>query len=116
MLDEGQQAILGAPGKLEAAVQRPQASAFGEDAYPTLAEKAAALLESLAIGHPFVDGNKRIAFTAADTFLRLNGVTRELAENATYDLVVQVASGTTRGVDVIAARLRELYAPDLDDR
>ena len=52
MLDEGQQAILGAPGKLEAVVQRPEASAFGEDAYPTLAEKAAALPESLAIGQP----------------------------------------------------------------
>jgi death-on-curing protein len=46
-------------GLLEAAIARPQASAFSEDAYPTLLEKAAALLHSLLLNHPFVDGNKR---------------------------------------------------------
>lgn len=116
MLEEGKSAVLGSPDKLEAAVMRPQSTAFGEDAYPSLAEKAAALLESIAIGHPFLDGNKRAAFVAMDTLLRLRGVTKELAENATYDLVIGVASGAIRGVDVIASRLRELYAPDLDGR
>jgi death-on-curing protein len=116
MLEEGQQAILGAPAKLEAAVLRPQSSAFGEDAYPTLVEKAAALLESLAIGHPFIDGNKRIAFAAMDTFLRLNGVARDIDEDAGYDFVIAVASGELRGVPDIAARLRQLFAPDLDER
>jgi death-on-curing protein len=61
-------------GLLESAVMRPQASAFGEDAYPTLAEKGAALLHSLALNHPFVDGNKRTATLAMLTFLELNGV------------------------------------------
>ncbi len=55
-------------GLLEAALYRPQSGY-----YKDLLEKAAALLESLAMNHPFVDGNKRIAFFATDTFLRLNG-------------------------------------------
>ena len=53
---------------LEAAVLRP-AMGYYEDIF----EEAAALMESLAVNHPFVDGNKRIAFAAADVFLRLHG-------------------------------------------
>ena len=56
------------PGALEAALFRPQTGY-----YKDIVAKAAALLESLAINHPFVDGNKRIAFAAADVFLRING-------------------------------------------
>jgi len=56
------------PGALEAALYRPQTGYYDD----ILAE-AAALLESLAINHPFVDGNKRIAYAAADVFLRING-------------------------------------------
>jgi len=56
------------PGALEAALFRPQ-TGYYED----IVAEAAALIESLAINHPFVDGNKRIAFAAADVFLRING-------------------------------------------
>lgn len=56
------------PGALEAAIIRPQMGY-----YETVLEQAAALLESLAMNHPFIDGNKRVAFAVADTFLRLNG-------------------------------------------
>lgn len=56
------------PGALEAALFRPQ-TGYYED---TVAE-AAALMESLAINHPFIDGNKRMAFAATDVFLRING-------------------------------------------
>ncbi len=56
------------PGALEAALFRPQTGY-----YKDLVAEAAALMESLAINHPFVDGNKRIAFAAADVFLRING-------------------------------------------
>lgn len=55
-------------GALEAALFRPQ-TGYYED----IVAEAAALMESLAINHPFVDGNKRIAFAAADVFLRING-------------------------------------------
>jgi death-on-curing protein len=60
---------------LEAAVNRPQ-----NGYYADLTEEAAALLESLLINHPFVDGNKRTAFAACDVFLRLNG--RRIVGNA----------------------------------
>ena len=56
------------PGALEAALFRPQ-TGYYED----IVAEAAALIESLAINHPFVDSNKRIAFAAADVFLRING-------------------------------------------
>lgn len=55
-------------GALEAAIFRPQTGYYAD----AVAE-AAALMESLAINHPFVDGNKRVAFAAADVFLRING-------------------------------------------
>ena len=58
---------------LEAAAGRPQVTVFGEDAYPSLAEKAAALLHSLARNHPFADGNKRTAAVAAIFMLAING-------------------------------------------
>ena len=56
------------PGALEAALFRPQTGYYDD-----IVAEAAALLESLAVNHPFVDGNKRIAFAAADVFLRING-------------------------------------------
>jgi len=57
---------------LESAVYRPQQSAFGEDAYPTIIEKAAALFESLGQNHSFQNANKRTAFTTMVVFLRYN--------------------------------------------
>ncbi len=61
-------------GGLESAVARPQSSALGNDAYPTLIDKASAMLQSLILNHPFYDGNKRTAFIAAGLFLHLNGI------------------------------------------
>ncbi len=58
---------------LESAVARPLASYDGEDLYKTIFDKAAALLHSLLKNHPFVDGNKRTALSAAGIFLRMNG-------------------------------------------
>jgi death-on-curing protein len=60
-------------GALESAVAQPRATFGGEDLYPTLAAKAGALGYSLALNHAFVDGNKRVAHAALETFLVLNG-------------------------------------------
>lgn len=60
-------------GLLESALARPKASVFGQDAYPDVWGKAAALMESLARNHALVDGNKRIAWYAAWVFLQING-------------------------------------------
>ncbi len=60
-------------GLLESAVARPRATFDGIDLYPTLFDKAAALLESLMVNHPFIEGDKRTAITAASLFLLRNG-------------------------------------------
>lgn len=65
--------LLSDPGLLASAVMRPQATAFGEDAYPTLWLKVGALFHSVCSNHAFVDGNKRTAVVAAITMLNLNG-------------------------------------------
>nr|WP_108871183.1 type II toxin-antitoxin system death-on-curing family toxin [Tessaracoccus timonensis] len=80
-------------GLLEAAAHRPAASLWGDDAYPSLELKAAALLDSLVNNHPLVDGNKRLGWLAALVFLDLNGVWIEAPDDDAYDLVIEVASG-----------------------
>ena len=90
-------------GLLEAAVARPWASAFGEEAYPTLHLKAAALLHSLARDHALVDGNKRLALSAVLAFYGVNGHRLTLTNDEAYDLVVAVAAGDLPDVDDSAA-------------
>ncbi|MFC6333272.1 type II toxin-antitoxin system death-on-curing family toxin [Paenibacillus septentrionalis] len=79
------------PNLLESAVHRPQSSVFGEDAYPTIFDKAAALFQSLGQNHPFHNANKRTAFTALVIFLRYNGLHFKMdskkAEDFTVDMV-----------------------------
>jgi death-on-curing protein len=66
---------------------------FGEDAYPDLHTKAAALLHSLARNHAFVDGDKRVAWLSVGAFYWINGMLLDAAEDPAYDLVIAVASG-----------------------
>ena len=95
-------------GLLGAAAVRPQVSAFGEDAYPDVWGKAAALLQSIVKNHPLVDGNKRLGWLATAVFLHINGLTAERAGNdAVYELVMSVAEGS-REIGVIADDLRQL--------
>ena len=97
-------------GLLGAAAARPQASAFGEDAYPDAWTKAAALLHSVVNNHPLVDGNKRLGWLATAVFLELNDASVSAAGNdAVYDLVMTVAS-TDIAIDRIAAALRAIGA------
>ncbi|GAA0831146.1 type II toxin-antitoxin system death-on-curing family toxin [Streptosporangium amethystogenes subsp. fukuiense] len=93
-------------GLLDSAVHRPQASMFGQRAYPDLFAKAAALLHSLAANHPFVDGNKRVAWVATVVFLAWNGRAIDTGDDEAYDLVIAVASGKLTEVDEIADVLR----------
>jgi death-on-curing protein len=93
-------------GLLESALARPQASAFGEDAYPDIHQKAAALLHSLARNHALVDGNKRIALAATIAFLGMNGIRLTLSNDQAYNLVISVATGALEDVSKIAAALQ----------
>jgi death on curing protein len=80
-------------GLLDSAAARPRASAFGEDAYPTLELKAAALLHSIARNHALVDGNKRLAWLATVVFLDINGHATDIDDEAAFSLVMRVAAG-----------------------
>lgn len=93
-------------GLLQAAVARPRATAFGEDAYPTLDDKAAALLHSLVSGHPLIDGNKRFGWMALRLFYLLNGEDVHPRPEAAFDLITAVASGDLEDVPTIAELLR----------
>jgi len=92
-------------GLLDSAAARPRASVFGQDAYPSLPEKAAALLHSVASNHPLVDGNKRLAWLAAVVFLDLNGLEVDMDDDEAFALVIDVASGKPE-VYEIAGRLK----------
>lgn len=98
-------------GLLESALARPQASAFGADAYPDLDSRAAALLHSIARNHALVDGNKRLALAATIAFYGLNGRRLTLTEDEAYDLVIDVATGHLDDVVDIAARLSAATEP-----
>jgi death on curing protein len=93
-------------GLLESAAARPQATAFGADAYPGLDVKAAALLHSLARNHALVDGNKRLALAAVIAFYGVNGRRLTLTNDDAYELIMDVAAGHLDSVDDIAARLK----------
>lgn len=102
----GEHVVVADYGLLSSACARPQATVFGEDAYPGLDGKAAALLSSLVRNHALVDGNKRLGWTATRLFLRLNGADVNAGEDEAYDLVLAIADGTMVDVGKIAASLR----------
>ena len=81
-------------GLLESAAARPQTTVFGSDAYPELADKAAALMHSIARSHPLVDGNKRLAWSAARAFLLINGHDVTHTVDDAESIVLGVATST----------------------
>ncbi len=93
-------------GLLASAAGRPQATAFGQDAYPSLADKAAALMHSLARNHALVDGNKRLAWSGARIFCLLNGTDIAFGVDEAETLVLSVAAGEI-DVPPLAATLDE---------
>jgi death-on-curing protein len=92
-------------GLLESALARPRTSLFGDDAYPSIEGKAAALLHSLARHRALVDGNERLALAGTVAFLGANGRRLTLSTDEAYELVMSVATGEVDDVAAIAARL-----------
>lgn len=78
---------------MDSAAHRPSASAFGHDAHPEIDTKAGALLESIVVNHPLVDGNTRLGWLAVVVFYGLNGIDLQAPDDDAYDLVIAVASG-----------------------
>lgn len=92
-MNDADQAGVKDHGLLESAVHRPQQSVFGEDAYPTLFDKAAALLESLVKNHCFHNGNKRTAYLVTKSFLILNGYHFKMERALAVEFIVDIAKG-----------------------
>ena len=93
-------------GLLASALARPAANVMGAEAYPGLAEKAAALLESVARFHPLIDGNKRTAWTLMVLLLWVNGYKHDFTTNQGFELVVGVAAGAI-GLEDSAAEINQ---------
>ncbi|MCD4536515.1 Fic family protein [Nocardioides sp. cx-169] len=107
----GSEAPVRDPGLLQAALARPQATAFGVDAYASLEEKAAALLHSLARNRALLDGNKRLALAGTIAFLGVNGRRLTLTNDQAYELVIEIAAGDLDEIEGIASRIRDGSRP-----
>ena len=94
------------PGLLEAALFRPQTGYYAD-----LIEEAAALWESLSQNHPFVDGNKRVAFAATYTFLVINGMRITADAEAAYDFIARLYEANDFTFENLVTWLRENAAP-----
>jgi death on curing protein len=93
-------------GSLEAALARPQMTFAGEDVYPDVESKAAAVMHSLVMNHPFVDGNKRTGAAVAELFLNPNGVELEAADDDLVAITLSVARGEVNA-EALAIWLRQ---------
>ena len=93
-------------GALESALHRPQTGY-----YDTLVHEAAALLESLVQNHPFVDGNKRVAFAVVDVFLRINGHWITADSKAIYDYLIKLFEDRTFDMEHLVPWLQEIVRP-----
>lgn len=87
-------------GLLLAALARPKASFDGQDLYPTLFEKAAALAESIARSHPFVDGNKRMALACLRTMLKVNRYQVVASQETKVQLILRIVEKRVTVQDV----------------
>ena len=89
-------------GMLESAVAQPMGSFSGQDLYPSVVEKAAALAYSLALNHPFVDGNKRTSHAAMEVFLVLNGHEIDASVDEQESFWLALAAGQRSRADLVA--------------
>ena len=97
-------------GSLESAINRPFASFDNQDLYPTPSDKAAAILESILINHPFVDGNKRTAYVLMRLILLDNGLDLVANQEDKYKMVISASTGDIRFDDIkkwIVTRLKK---------
>jgi death-on-curing protein len=101
-------------GLLHSALARPSASMFGQDAYPTLEKKAAALFSSLAQNHALFDGNKRFSLYVTFALLRINGHRVTFTNDEAFDLVLDVAQSRI-DLDRIAELIRDHLGPRMAD-
>ena len=98
-------------GGLEAAAARPQMTFGGDDLYADVAAKAAALMHSIVMNHPFVDGNKRVGAMAAELLLVVNAQRLEAPDEALVELAFAVARGEV-SAEALAIWIRQRSRPE----
>lgn len=101
----GAEAVVRDIGLLESAAARPSATLFGEDAYPDLSTKAAALTQSIVNNHALVDGNKRLGLAALFTFLGVNGARLRWTNNEAYDFIIAISAGEAVDLTALAVKI-----------
>jgi death-on-curing protein len=90
-------------GLLTSSTLRPATRLYGEDMYPGLVAKAAAIMHSIVTHHPLVDGNKRLGWVALVVTLDLNGVRLDVPDDDAFDLTIRVAAGSADLADIETA-------------
>ena len=87
---------------LDSALARPFQKFEGKDLYPTVLDKGAALIESILVNHPFLDGNKRTGYTLLRIFLLKNGFDFSASSDNKYEFVINIASGTLKDSAIVS--------------
>jgi death-on-curing protein len=87
---------------LESALARPFQTFDKKDLYPSALEKAASLIESIIINHPFIDGNKRTGYTLLRLFLLQNEIDIIASQDNKYEFVIDIASGTLKYEGIVS--------------
>jgi death on curing protein len=87
---------------LESAIARPFQTFDGKELYPSVLEKAASLIESILINHPFIDGNKRTGYTLLRLFLIQNEIDITASQDNKYEFVIDIASGTLKYEGIVS--------------
>jgi death on curing protein len=88
-------------GLMESAIARPYQTFGGEDLYPSVIEKAAAIGESIIINHPFVDGNKRTGFLAILAILEEKDLELTLSKEDVYNFVIKISTGELKFEQIV---------------
>lgn len=88
-------------GALESALARPFQTFGGEDLYPTIIEKAAAICESILINHPFVDGNKRTGYILMESILLFGQLRIKLTDEEIYPFIISISTGEKKYEDIV---------------
>ena len=88
-------------GLMESAIARPYQTFGGEDLYPTVFEKAAALTESIIINHPFIDGNKRTGLLAMLVILEIGNLKITASNDAIYNFTIQISTGEIKFEEIV---------------
>ena len=107
----GSHAVVRDAGLLQAALARLAATVGGQDTYPTLVDKAAALVHSTVRNHALVDGNERLGLMVLIVFLGVNGRTLTMSNDQAFAFIVAIAEGRLDDVEAIAEQLRGAIVP-----